>query len=306
VTRSVEDRYVIRRDRGTRREVITPEGVPLGLTLSDAGDRATAFLLDAVFIAAAGFLLLLLASWAGGGEIGADWTTPFVLLVTFFLRNFYFMFFELRWQGTTPGKKIIGIRVIDGHGGPLTADAVIARNLVRDLEVFLPLSVLLVPAQLWPTASGWARLLSSAWLLVFMFMPLFNRDRMRVGDMVAGTLVVLAPKALLLPDIGGQEASRAARKEQLHSFTDEQLDIYGEYELQVLEKVLRGETDEIHRSQAIEAVCERIKAKIHWDRASWNVDSERFLREFYAALRARLERKMLFGKRQKDKYSRSE
>ena len=53
------------------------------------------------------------------------------------------------------------------------------------------------------------------------------------------------------------------------------------------------------------AVCESIKTKIEWDRFSWNVDPERFLREFYAALRARLEKKMLFGKRQKDKYSRT-
>jgi len=299
-------RYLLRTETGRRREVVTPEGVPLGLTLAEAGDRASAFLLDGVFIAAALIALTLLASWAGGGEIGASWTTPFVLLAAFFLRNFYFMFFELRWQGSTPGKRIIGIRVIDGHGGPLTADAVVARNLVRDIEVFIPLSVLLVPAQLWPNAPGWAQLLSCGWLLVFVFMPLFNKDRLRVGDLVAGTLVVLAPKALLLPDIGGEETTRAARAERAYTFTDKQLDVYGEYELQVLEAVLRGETDELHRGEAMEAVCERIKVKIQWDRSSWNVDAERFLREFYAALRARLERKLLFGKRQKDKYSRTD
>ena len=303
MSRTVADRYLARAEAGRRREVITPEGVPLGFTLADAGDRASAFLLDGVFIGLAIILLALLAKLAGGGALAAGWTTSFVLLAAFFLRNFYFMFFELRWQGSTPGKRIIGIRVIDAQGGPLTADAVVARNLMRELEVFIPLSVLLAPDQLWPDAHGWARLLSSLWLLAFVFMPLFNKDRRRVGDLVAGTLVVLTPRALLLPDICVEETSGTAGAPAAYAFTDAQLDIYGEYELQVLEGVLRGETNSMHQAEALAAVCERIKAKIGWDRASWNVDSERFLREFYAALRAHLERKLLFGKRQKDKFS---
>jgi uncharacterized RDD family membrane protein YckC len=301
------NRYLVRTEAGRRREVVTPEGVPLGLTLSDAGDRAAAFLLDLIFIAVALFCITLLASMAGaGGDLSADWTTPFVLLVSFFLRNFYFMFFELRWQGSTPGKRIIGIRVIDGQGGPLTADAVVARNLVRDIEVFLPLVVLLVPEQLVAEAPGWAQIVSTIWLLVFAFMPLFNKDRMRVGDLVGGTLVVLAPKALLLPDIGGEERERATHAAGTFRFTDEQLDVYGEYELQVLENVLRGSADDAHHAEAMAAVCESIKTKIQWDPLEWNVDPERFLREFYAAQRARLEKKLLFGKRQKDKFSRTQ
>jgi len=306
MSRTGADRYLTRAEAGRRREVITPEGVPLGLTLSDAGDRASAFLLDLVFIGVTLLALTLLASLAGGGTLRADWTTPFVLLVAFFLRNFYFMFFELRWQGSTPGKRIIGIRAIDGHGGPLTADAVVARNLVRDIEFFVPLSVLLAPEQIVAGGSGWAQLVSVAWLLVFAFLPLFNKDRLRVGDLVAGTLVVLAPKALLLPDISGEEIVRATRAAGAYSFSDKQLGVYGEYELKVLENVLRGGGDDIHHGEAMAAVCESIKTKIGWDRLNWNVEPDRFLREFYAAQRARLEKKMLFGKRQKDKFSRTE
>ena len=294
--------YLDRHDRGTRREVVTPEGVPLGLTLGRAGDRASAFLIDATFIFTAGFIILFLVGLAGDRDVERSWAMPFVLLITFFLRNFYFMFFELRWQGATPGKRIIGIRVIDGHGGPLSADAVIARNLVRDIEVFLPLQILLVPEQLWPDAAGWARFLSSLWLVIFVLMPLFNKDRLRIGDMVAGTLVVLQPKALLLSDIGGQEVSRA-HQEHSYTFTEKQLEIYGIYELQVLEDVLRGGDDELHRLEAIATVCDKIKAKIGWEHDAWQVEPERFLREFYAALRARLEKKLLFGKRREDKYS---
>jgi hypothetical protein len=50
-------------------------------------------------------------------------------------------------------------------------------------------------------------------------------------------------------------------------------------------------------------VAEKIKVKIGWDRERWRVDNDRFLREFYAALRARLEHRMLLGERKEDKYS---
>ncbi len=75
----------------------------------------------------------------------------------------------------------------------------------------------------------------------------------------------------------------------------------------MLEKVLRveatGPASDAARTEAIELVCEKIKVKIRWDRTRWDVSGERFLGEFYAALRAHLERKMLFGKRQEDKFS---
>jgi uncharacterized RDD family membrane protein YckC len=301
-------RYLHRRDRGRGREVVTPEGVALDLTLAGAGDRAAAFLLDFIIISAVILVLALLVSLGGGGEIDAESgpATAFVLLAAFLLRNFYFMFFEMRWRGTTPGKRIIGIRVIDRDGGPLSSEGIIARNLVRDIEVFVPLPVIFAPEQLWPGAPGWARLLASLWAFAFMLLPLLNKDRLRVGDIVGGTLVVLAPKALLMPDLAGMEVVRAQHNEAQYTFTPEHLETYGEYELQVLEGLLRSEHDSLERYQSLDAVCERIKTKIKWPHAQWNVDSERFLREFYAALRARLERNLLLGKRRKDKFSASE
>ena len=63
----------------------------------------------------------------------------------------------------------------------------------------------------------------------------------------------------------------------------------------------RGQTDRA----AMRVVCEKIKTKIDWDRDRWKVQPERFLRDFYAALRSRLERGMLFGKRRASKHDRS-
>ena len=66
------------------------------------------------------------------------------LLLSFALRSFYFIFFELRWQGATPGKRALGLRVIDRKGGRLKPEAVFARNLMREVEMFLPISLLWV------------------------------------------------------------------------------------------------------------------------------------------------------------------
>jgi uncharacterized RDD family membrane protein YckC len=297
------DRYLTRREKGLRREVITPEGVPIGFTLAQAGDRAAAFGLDMLIIYGTIVVLGLLSLFAGG-DLSGGWVMPLLLVLVFLLQNFYFIFFELRWQGMTPGKRSVGIRVIDAHGGALSADALIARNLVRDVEVFVPLQVLLFSDQLFPGAPGWAVLLAVIWAFVFIFMPLFNKDRLRVGDMVAGTLVVLAPKAVLLPDVGLREQAARPGQAADYVFGEEQLGVYGIYELQVLEDLLRKTEAGQTRPEALEKVCQQIQQKIGWDAIrSGAVNHERFLRDFYVALRAHLERRMLFGKRRQDKYA---
>jgi hypothetical protein len=207
----------------------------------------------------------------------------------------------------------MGLRVIERHGGPLTADAVIVRNLTRDIEFFMPLQMLLMAGYLWPGAPGWARFAAIAWLLVLAFLPLFNKLRLRIGDLVGGTMVVQAPKTVLLADLSAHAVAAPAAGPSgappagrvRYEFTDQALDVYGIYELQVLEDVLRkGEEGTVEGYLAMDAVCEKIQRKIGWDViASGRVDAHAFLKDFYAALRARLEHKMLLGERKADKYS---
>ncbi len=281
------------------REVLTPEGVPLHFRIASAGDRAAAFLLDLLLVALATTLLVLLASLALSGPDGGV-PIAIALVGAFLLRSFYFMGFELRWRGVTPGKKRLGLRVIDRHGGALTTEAVVSRNLVRDLEVFLPLGALLAPQQLWDSAPGWAMLLALIWLLLCAFLPLFNRDRLRVGDLVGGTLVVASPRAVLLTDLAAAAAPTAGASAH-HGFSQAQLEVYGIYELQVLEDVLRRDAARPNPAELV-AIAERIKKKINWQGEVR--DTQRFLREFYAALRARNEQRLLFGKRKTDKHHR--
>jgi hypothetical protein len=187
---------------------------------------------------------------------------------------------------------------MDRHGGVLSAEAIVVRNLTRGLEIFLPLQVIFAPDALWPGAPGWASLLASLWMLGFGFMPFFSKLRLRVGDLVAGTMVVVAPTAQLLSDQSASEAPAAT-----YHFTDAQLDIYGIYELQVLEGVLRqADSGAGEAWLAAQSVAEKIQAKIAYT-AAGQLNVTVFLRDFYAALRARLEQRMLLGERKEDKYA---
>jgi uncharacterized RDD family membrane protein YckC len=308
---------------GRPREIVTPEGVPLRLTLATVGDRIAAFLLDLLIIAAvaigiviAFFIFVTKTGFGEDAETGIAIFVALGLLALFLIRNFYFAWFEVRWNGTTPGKRALGLRVVDAHGGVLSAEAVLARNLVRDLEVFLPIVALMSPEALWAEGPGWMRLLAGGWLVAIALVPALNRDRLRVGDLIAGTLVVVAPKTVLLRDLGAvaaagplppakrgdreAETTAATAAGPRYTFTPEQLDIYGIYELQVLEDLLRQPRPE---PDALRLVCEKIQKKIAWSGGGTRHPAERhaFLRDFYAAQRARLEAKLLLGERKERK-----
>lgn len=279
---------------GARRSIVTPEGVPITMTLASRGDRAGAVAIDLVLLfGSIGIVatLLLLAFAASASRL----FLAVFLVLSFLIRSFYFAFFELRWQGATPGKRKLGLRVIDARGGQLTSAAVLARNFARELEVWTPLRFLLAGHATGDTTPGWISLLAGVWTFVFMLMPLFNKDNLRVGDLIAGTRVVRAPDTVLLPDLVVETAAA-------HTFTDAQLAVYGIYELQVLEDVLRKPPGTMGRDTVISTVTGTIKQKIGYREAT--PDEERFLREFYAAQRAHLEQKLLFGQRREDKFAR--
>lgn len=286
------------------RDVTTPEGVPLRFELATRSDRATALIIDLLIIAGVviglGLFILLLAEFIGFSE----WQGAFALLAFFLLRNFYFTFFELRWHGTTPGKRALRMRVIDRYGGRLRPESVFARNLMREVELFLPLTLVVSANTI--GAGDWSVVFALIWTGVFALMPLFNKDHMRVGDIVGGTWVIKAPKTQLLPDMAGAAtagAKPADAEAPDYKFTREQLGIYGIYELQTLETVLR-QTSVTAQETRIE-VCNRIRRKIGWQ-GEGPVDPTRFLEAFYAALRAHLENRMLFGERRESKHDRKE
>ncbi|MEJ0066681.1 MAG: RDD family protein [Caulobacteraceae bacterium] len=293
---------------GQYREFVTPEGVDLRLRVGTAGERAAAFLLDAViiivtlvvFVFAVGLAAAALASLGVEELKNGLGSAVFIvwLLGFFFLRNFYFVAFELGARAATPGKRVMGLRVAARDGGRLTSEAVFARNAMREIEVFLPLTFLLASsgAGADPIA-GWVMLLGLLWTGGFALFPLFNRDRLRVGDFVAGTWVVKSPREKLTIDL--LDALENAQGQDGFVFTPDQAGAYGIKELHVLEDVLRRKDP-----KTMQAVAERIRAKIGWRLLPEETDVG-FLSAYYAALRGRLETRLLFGHRRKDKFDKA-
>jgi uncharacterized RDD family membrane protein YckC len=291
-------------DEKSRRHIVTPEGVALPVELGGRSERAAAFLIDLLIMIACFVVLILLALAAGLNRFESDWIWIVLLLLWFVVRSFYFALFELRWQGSTPGKRVFHLRVIDHGGGALTADAVIARNLMREVEVFLPITLIMVGMA--TEMHALLQLAMLGWMLVLTFMPLFNRDRLRVGDMVGGTWVIVAPKAALLPDLAeaGAQQRQDSQTPSPYQFSTEQLDAYGIYELQTLEQVLRQQGP--NAASVREEVARRIQRKISWQAPpGLSFDAQAFLQAFYTAQRGRLEAQVLFGKRRKDKHDRA-
>ena len=143
----------------TYREVITPEGVPLHLPAAGPVPRALAWALDFIIRAAA--LVLLGIPLAFLGEFGQG----LYLGLMFLLMWAYTIVQEACW-GRTLGKRVLGLRVVAQDGAPIGWMAAITRNLLRTVDM-LPFAYAL-------------GLLST----------LFDRNGRRLGDLVAGTVVV--------------------------------------------------------------------------------------------------------------------
>ncbi|MEW4467888.1 RDD family protein [Parasphingorhabdus sp. JC815] len=304
------------------RIMISPEGVPLNVTVAPFMSRVWALLLDLLIIFLLSILIgaiclffayLFLTGSSGAdmfnldgqlGLFGIIW-----IISNFVLQNGYFIYFEMGDRAATWGKRALGIRVASRDGGRLTAEAIIARNILRTIELFIPLQLLQTGAEILAEASitqGTAVI----WVLIFALFPLFNKDRLRCGDLIAGTWVIQNISrnlgSVVAPTVGVHagdvETAKDASGLNLHrdirkyEFSDKDLSVYGEYELQTLESVLRTGTDE-----ALETVTDSISNKIG---RNPDIGDERiFLESYYTALRAKLEGCMRLGKRRKDKFS---
>jgi len=164
----------------------TPENVTFGYDIAGIGSRFIGCLIDTLLIlllllilnGVVGLLLANLADGAAGGATGLasdDGSDPGwlagLLIALYALVNFaliwgYYLAFELRWNGQTPGKRAAGTQVVKTDGAPAGFSEAAIRNLVRIVD-FLP----------------------AAYAIGFITM-FFNRQTRRLGDFAAGTLVI--------------------------------------------------------------------------------------------------------------------
>jgi len=152
----------------------TPERVVFNYLLAGPALRTAAYLLDLllrlVFVVA---VLLGLSIGAIATSRLHGFETGLLLVLFFALEWGYFVFFELVLSGSSPGKRVFGLRVMHESGRPLTAAESVLRNLLRAAD-----------------------LLPSLYALGLGTMC-FDRKFRRLGDLVAGTVVVREPRVRL-------------------------------------------------------------------------------------------------------------
>lgn len=146
----------------------TPEQIALELPLAGIGSRSIAFILDSLLQLGAIILIFLLTLLLMSEIVTLFGTIGNIItaIAPFLIHWGYFIFFEILWNGQTPGKRAARIRVIKDSGRPITLLEAIARNLLRTIDMLPGIY-----------AAG----------LICM---LLNKRHKRLGDYIAGTVVV--------------------------------------------------------------------------------------------------------------------
>ena len=160
-----------------RLDIDTPEQIALELPLAGIGSRFLALAIDTLLQIVAVIAVIIVGAIIASGTRASDWSgldrffsqtigAIVLVLLPFCLYWGYFAFFEILWQGRTPGKRVAGIRVIHQSGRPMTAIECIGRNLMRGVDII-------------PGMYG-----------VGLICMMCNAQNRRVGDFIAGTIVV--------------------------------------------------------------------------------------------------------------------
>jgi uncharacterized RDD family membrane protein YckC len=151
--------------------IVTPENVEIRYELAGIGSRAQAAMVDGLIQ----LLVLVIVAYVVGLLSGlglklpsglSPWLAGAAIILLFGFFWGYSIFFETRWSGQTPGKRWLRLRVIKDGGYPIDFRAAMIRNLMRYVD-WLP-----------------------SFYAVGLISIFFSRDYKRLGDFVAGTLVV--------------------------------------------------------------------------------------------------------------------
>lgn len=270
-----------------------PEGVTVRFEVASIVARFGAQILDLLITFGSWFALVLAIYLSPIGD--NDLTNSILFLLLLMIRAPYYIITELIWNGRTLGKRILGLRVIGADGRGLSTHAVVARNLMKEVEVLAPATFLLAAGQM-----GWVwSLVIVIWIFVLILVPAVHARRQRIGDILANTVVVADPRPVLAPELAVDQDS------DQFVFTEEQLSHYGRFELQTLEAFLRAHpltSGPAVLDAAVLTVAAQIQQKIKYTEPVPDDQALAFLHAFYAAQRAFLERKQLYGDVREDKH----
>jgi uncharacterized RDD family membrane protein YckC len=244
----------------------TPESVELEFNLAGIGERTYALIVDYIFLGsmlifclvAGGFLSFSLRSFIKNFSDPKNislWLIAIQIFILFVIYVGYFIFFEVLWQGQTPGKRWAKIRVIQDNGRPIKLQQAILRALFRPIDDIF---------------------------FIGAFLIMLGKREKRLGDWVAGTVVIQEGKAISSATFPMSQAAKALAK-QLQSEADpslllpEDFAVVREY-LQRRQEMLPQARNELSRKLAA-----RIKDIIALENISPSVTPNLFLEAVYLA-----------------------
>lgn len=243
----------------------TPENVELELTLAGIGNRAWALFIDylvlgliVLFFIIIGliFSFVFIDFWRS--IFGSR--APLWLLGTFIFANYviysgYFVFFETIWQGQTPGKRLARIRVIRNDGRPITLTQAALRSLLKPIDQILFLGAILI---------------------------MFNYLEKRLGDWVAGTIVVQNEAPNISQNISTSTSAENLAAELLENaylskLLPDEFAIIKEYLQRRHQLSLKGKNNTSSR------LAQDVKEIINFTEIPTNISADEFLEAVYLA-----------------------
>jgi uncharacterized RDD family membrane protein YckC len=182
------------RQLDSRIEIATPENIAFHYVLAGPFRRLPALAIDIAL--RVGLIVLLFYAGSVFSLVGAGGVGISLLLVAWFaLSWFYGGFFETVWNGQTPGKRLLGLRVLTLDGRPINAMQAVLRNVLRDVDA-MPLFGTGIPLY-----------------MVGLAVMAANNRYQRLGDWACGTIVVIEKRRELtgLADVRDPQANALAQ-----------------------------------------------------------------------------------------------
>jgi uncharacterized RDD family membrane protein YckC len=238
----------------------TPEQTALEFPLAGVGSRFVAMLADTAIQIVIGFvvffaLTLSIPALSRLGSIASQWVIAAMIVGVFVIYYGYFAIFEALWNGQTPGKRYTQLRVMKDDGRPISPYDAIARNLLRivdQLPVFYGVAIISV---------------------------FFSKQNKRLGDFVAGTVVVHEKNVEAARPFQETRIDSAAPTYDVSHITVE--------ELRLIETFLqrRDTFDPTLRGSMAAQITTRISSKLGVQVRGWPAN-EKFLEAVHSQYRA--------------------
>lgn len=236
----------------------TPEQIALEFPLASAGSRFLALAIDTLVQIGGFAVLALMALLAGVMRVDYEsvlgtWALAAVIILGFLLYYGYYAIFETLWNGQTPGKRAIRLRVITTSGRPITVYEALLRNLLRIVDQI-------------PGIYGVA--------LISLFL---TERHQRLGDLAADTVVV-AEQPIARREVATPERAPAARGRSVRLTAPE---------LELIEAFLhrRHDLTDAVRSETAAAIAARVRRQLQLS-ATDATEDETLLEEVAAEARA--------------------